>query len=202
MIEIEKRGFLTNDLRAFLRSKAKKIKEYYQMNLFCENSGSPGIVYQGKMHTMAIVLKRIDNQTQAYVNLKGGDLGKTARRESKFDFDPNNLEDLVRIFGVLGINGFCPRYYKRTDYEYDGMEISTKEDGLLADHFEVEIQVENQELVREAEIKMNDFFEQLGLKYFGKEEYEKLLLDIYNANPPEKYELIDWKVFADLVGRK
>jgi len=191
MIELEKRGYLTVEFKRWLDENARLIDRYHQMNIFCENTADSAVVFGDKKYTMSIVLSRRESGLSGLVKMKKGDMGAASRQEYQFDFDPNDADSLLGILETLGIIGYCPRYYLRTDYQWGDFEISVKENGLLADHFEVELTVGEENMVADGLKKMEGFFDERGLKIFTKEEYEKVLRQIFEDNPPVKWGEID-----------
>lgn len=191
MIEIEQRGYLTPEFKNWLEANSEKVDEYDQVNIFCQETSDVDYVFEKKKYTMSVVLTRRGDRVTGKAKVKKGDYGAVSRQEYEFDFDPKDTSDLLGVLETLGINGYCPREYHRTDYKYGDFEISTKENGLLADHFEVEMVVEDESKVEEGKKLMGRFFAERGVKIFEKEEYELLLRKIFEENPPVSWEEIE-----------
>lgn len=96
------------------------------------------------------------------------------------------------MFGV--VNG-CPRFYYREDYKYKDLTISIKNQGLLTDHFEVEIELEDESKKSEAEIQIEDFISEMNLVLWTEDEYKVLIKKVFEENPPISFEEIDLTVF-------
>ncbi|MBU0648459.1 hypothetical protein KJ855_04750 [Patescibacteria group bacterium] len=195
MIEIEQRGYLTKEFKDWLDGNAEKIDEYDQVNIFCQETSDVDYVFDKKKYTMSVVLTKRGDRVLGKAKVKKGDYGAVSRQEYEFDFDPKDTPDLLGVLETLGINGYCPREYHRTDYKYGNFEISAKENGLLADHFEVEMQVEDESKVGEGKKMMDKFFAERGVKIFKKNEYELLLRKIFEDNPPVQWDQISLDKF-------
>ncbi|MFA4930966.1 MAG: hypothetical protein WC570_03835 [Patescibacteria group bacterium] len=195
MIEIEQRGYLTVDFKNWLEGNAEKVDEYEQINVFCESDQDSVAGFVDKKYTMSVVLTKRKGVVTGEAKMKKGDIGADSRQEYRFDFDPDDIDSLLGILETLGITGYCPRYYQRTDYKYRGFDISLKENGLLADHFEIELGVGDELKVEEGKEAMNDFILERGLQILAKDEYESILQKIYKDNPPVPWEEIDLSRF-------
>lgn len=195
MIEIEQRGYLSESFKGWLEGNAEKVDEYEQLNVFCESDQDSVEGFVDKKYTMSVVLTKRHGVVTGEAKMKKGDIGAASRQEYQFDFDPDDIDSLLGILETLGVTGYCLRYYQRTDYKYREFDISLKENGLLADHYEIETGVSDESKVEEGKKIMNQFIQERGLNILGKDEYEPILQQIYKDNPPVKWEEIDLSRF-------
>ncbi len=197
MIEIEKRGPLTKqqfqDFQKFLSENAMLIGKYNQVGIFTTFKNE-----QNKNQiNISISQNLIENSTTTRLKAKLGDLKDTARQELSLPFELKNINsifDFLRMFGV--VNG-CPRFYYREDYKYKDLTISIKNQGLLTDHFEVEIELDDESAKLQAEKQIEDFITEIKLVLWTEDEYKALITKVFEENPPVDFDTIDLSMLKE-----
>lgn len=195
MIEIEKRGPLTKkqyvELQKFLISNAKLTGKYNQIGIFStfKNERNKNQI------NISISQDILGKQTRAKLKAKLGDLKSTARKEISIPFDIKEIQSIFDFLEVFGVKDGCPRFYYREDYVYNGITVSIKNGGLLEDHFETEVEVENEFAKDEAELKLIEFTKELGIEIWEEDTYQSLIKKVFDENPPIDFAKIDLSIF-------
>lgn len=197
MIEVEKRGKLSQNeligLKSFLSRKGKLLKKLKQLNIFIEfDSPFLGDIGNTKASiNISLSNEILKKQTTGRLKVKGGNMQSSSRTEVSIPFDIKDINEIYKFLSVFNINRGCPRFYYREDYEYNGITISIKEQGLAPDHFEAEIEIEDIKDREYAEERINEFTKSLNLQFYTDEEYKSIMLNIFKENPPIDFSDID-----------
>ncbi len=195
MIEIEKRGPLLEEqfqeFQKFLSKNSQLLGKYNQLGIFTTFKND-----QNKNQINISISQNLsENSTTARLKAKLGDLKDTARQELSLPFDLKNIDsifDFLRMFGV--VNG-CPRFYYREDYKYKNFTISLKNQGLLQDHYEIEIELEDESQRNKAEDQIEEFISEMNLVLWTEDEYKVLIKKVFDENPPIDFDKIDLSIF-------
>lgn len=198
MIEVEKRGlFKSKEEKSkfleFLARKASLKSQSKQLSIFIE-SDSPFLGnLQDAKASIAIALTKnsLNDEESGVLKAKFGKKESNSRKEVAIPFIVKEVQQIYDFLSIFHITTGAPRYYKRTDYEYEGFLISIKEDGLAPDHFEIEKEVGDQAEVEDAIVQMQDFVDDFGLEFLTDADYKNLMIKIFNENPPIPLENIN-----------
>lgn len=164
-IEVEIRGYLTNEdytrLNDFL-SKTGTLKSKRE-RIFIDYSSSL------EDRTKDIRIRETNGVSEIMIKL-GNWGGSESREELSVTTGEKSFESLVRIFGELGHTKgtFCVR--NSIVYDYNGVEFALVEVPNHSYYFEAEILTDIDHSV-EADAKLRQVCESLGLKVFNKDEF-------------------------------
>ena len=201
MIEVELRGPLTAANRkkvlAAVSRLGKKVREVNQLTIFCDTQGPQFGNFSNPKLRLAIQLSQeVPNKNlRLALKVKSGHWAKVSRQETVLDLYPSSLSKVYLILESLGINSGCPRFYHRLDFVIDGVDLSIKDSGLAPDHWEAELAVDKEELVPDAKKRLRNLIDKLRLTVWSENEYQRLLTNIYQKNPPIAFSEVDMSLY-------
>lgn len=201
MIEVEFRGPLTAPRRKKVLSAishiGKKIREVDQLTIFCDTQSEHfGNFYDPKLRLAIQLSKELPKgDRRLALKVKGGHWGKASRQETVLDLDPNSLAKAYRFLESLGIIAGCPRFYHRLDFAIGDINLSLKDSGLAPDHWEIELEVDKENVVPAAKKRLNNLINKLDLTAWTEDEYRKIITKIYQENPPILFTQVDTRLY-------
>lgn len=200
MLEVEKRGAINQDkikaLREFLQTNGKLKSKLKQLNIFIEFDNAFLGTLENTKHSINVSFsKNIDtSEIVSKLKTKSGLMYSGVRNEISISFDYHNKSSIFDFLSVFGISKGCPRYYYREDYKFNNLNITLKEKGLAPDHFEIDMEIDSTENVTFAESQIKEFLEQHNLIAYSDEEYKRIMLKVFNENPPIPFSDISFEV--------
>lgn len=167
MLEIEKRGFLTeekyNELLIFLNKNGE--------SLGADDKDAVYYIYPDKL------LKVVNNisKQNAKVSLKMNKIGEgSAFPETEVFFDQKDFEKMKYILDTIAKpEKVMDGIQKRKNFEYKGCEIAIKWSEAWGFHFEIEKMVSEQSEVKKAEKELHNVADELGIKILTDEELKE-----------------------------
>jgi predicted adenylyl cyclase CyaB len=167
MLEIEKRGFLTEE------------KYNWLLDFLGENGKDLGmddkeVVYYIYPDKLFKVVNNISKQN-AKVSLKMNKIGEGSTfPEDEVFFDQKDFEKMKYIFDTIAKpERVMDGIQKRKNFEYKGCEIAIKWSEAWGFHFEIEKMVNEQSEVEKAEKELHDIADELGIKILTEEELKE-----------------------------
>jgi adenylate cyclase class IV len=184
MIEIEKRGPLNptqyKTLQQFLKDKGEQVLRCNQVGIFTTYKNG-----EVKNQINISITQDLDiNTTKARLKAKLGDLKDSARKEISIPFDIKDIDSIYDMLRMFGVTNGCPRYYYREDYRYKNFNISIKSKGLLEDHYEIEVELDDNGDKDAATKEILEFLSSQNLSYWEEDEYKVTIKRIFEENPP------------------
>lgn len=187
MLEIEKRGFLTEEkynwLLDFLGKNGK--------DLGIDDKDVVYYIYPDKL------LKVVNNLSKqnAKVALKMSKIGEgSAFPETEVFFDQKDFEKMKYILDIVAKpEKVMGGIQKRKNFEYKGCEFAIKWSEAWAFHFEIEKMVSEQSEVKKAEKELHNVTDELGIKILTDEELKEF------AKKAEKNSITEAKSFLGKI---
>lgn len=167
MLEIEKRGFLTeekyNELLIFLGKDGKSL-----------GADDKEVVYYIYPDKLLKVVNNISKQN-AKVSLKMSKVGEgSAFPETEVFFDQKDFEKMKYIFDTIAKpEKVMGGIQKRKNFEYEDCEVAIKWSEVWGFHFEIEKMVSEQSEVEKAEKELHGVANGLGIKILTDEELKE-----------------------------
>ena len=164
MLEIEKRGFLTeekyNELLNFLEKKGTSL-----------GMDDKEVVYYIYPDKLLKVVNNISKQNSK-VSLKTSKVGEgSAFPENEVFFDQKDFEKMKYIFDTIAKpEKIMDGIQKRRNFEYNGCELAIKWSETWGFHFEIEKMVSNHGEVEKAEKELHNVADELGIKILTDKE--------------------------------
>ena len=173
--ELEFRGPLTSakfhELKRRLNRLSKKQKKLDRLTMMYF---PPGFARATLFKSMMDVRLRINNGMPELV-MKRGHHDSPSRSEFTMQIGQASFFDAVEFLSFLGFRrGFLQRQSKFL-YEYKGMEIDLGYIEHFGHYFEIEKVVYDKTEIEEAKSRINRICGELGLGFYGKEEYSKAI---------------------------
>jgi adenylate cyclase class IV len=167
MLEIEKRGFLTEE-------------KYNELLIFLDKNGeSLGIddkevVYYIYPDKLLKVVNNISKQN-AKVSLKMSKIGESSTfPETEIFFDQKDFEKMKYILDTVAKpEKVMSGIQKRINFEYKGCELAIKWSEAWGFHFEIEKMVNGHNEVEKAEKELHNVADELGIKILTDKELKE-----------------------------
>jgi adenylate cyclase class IV len=176
MLEIEKRGFLTeeqyHDLLEFLEKNAEDLGE--------DNKEVVYYIYPDKL------LKAVNNLSKgnAKISLKMNKIGQgSVFPETEVHFAKDDFEKMKFMLDKISHpDKVLTGTQKRKNFIYKGCELSIKWSEHWQYHFEIEIMVEDENQVEEAERQLELVADELKIKILTEEELRVFVKKLEESN--------------------
>ena len=169
MLEIEKRGFLTEE-------KYNWLLDFLQKNGDHLGADDKHVVYYIYPDKLLKVVNNISKQNSK-VSLKMNRIGEgSVFPETEAVFNHEDFEKLKFIFDTVSQpNKILSGLQKRVNFHYKGCEIAVKWSEDWGFHFEIEKMVENTSEVEKVENEINALADELGIKISTDDELKAFL---------------------------
>ncbi len=174
----------------FDESESKRLAEYLSQN--AKNLGKDDKnVYFFVLPNQLLKVAHNVSKKSAKIGLKLSKIGAgSAFEEIEFDIPIEGVSNAVRLFenldlvdGVVKIESF----QQRTNYELDGVELSLKYSEHWGHHMELEIVVDDESKVKDAEQKIKALADTLELTLMTDDELLTLTNSIQQKSRKEKF---------------
>jgi adenylate cyclase class IV len=167
MLEIEKRGFLTEE-------KYKWLHDFLDKNGKNLGEDDKDVVYYIYSDKLLKVVNNITKKT-AKVSLKMNKIGEgSVFPETEVHFDQNDFDKLKYVFDVIASpQNVKAGEQKRSNYEYKGCEISVKWSPDWSFYFEIEKMVDGPDGVEQVEKEIHSIADELGIVILTEEELKE-----------------------------
>lgn len=192
-LEIEKRGYLNTNEKAllikFLDKNALFKSTKKQLNIFCSINNDYFSEKTKIKSSLSIVIEEdiISKEIKMFLKSKFGNVEDLKREEVSINLEKTSPLEIFKFLRSLGIEEGCPRYYLRKDYTYNNLNVTIKENGLVPDHFEVE-------LIKGNNVDdIDQFINKNKLNCFSSSQYKQLLKELLINNPPVLLNEIKFK---------
>lgn len=164
--EVELRGILTK-------------KGYDEVNKFLSKNAE--ILGSDDRETIFFIIPektlkvtRKISEPEAKIALKLGNIKTGEQEEIEVSINPEDIDQVVKMFQGLGFNETQYTSQKRNNYRYKGVEIAVKHSDDWGYHFEIELIVGNENEIPEAKTRLKKVTEELKLKVMSEEEIKKM----------------------------
>ena len=173
VLEKEVRGALNKDKALEIEEYANvhnwKKHSYKQISIYCntDHIDTLGSVNDGKGR---LIIDIRDNSIK--IKIKLGNAVSFERKEYLIKCSKDSCESLAVLFHVLGVNEGYIRTFDRTDYvTEEGIQLTVKLNCLMGDHFELERNCDDKNIVNSYNIIIDD----LNLLLWTKDELAKAI---------------------------
>jgi len=167
MLEIEKRGFLSEEKYQWILSFLEK----HGKDLGADDKDVIYYIYSD------MLLKIVNNvsKSNAKISLKTNKIGEgSIFPETEIFFDQKDFEDMKYIFDAMARPENVMRgIQKRKNFEYKNCEFAIKWSEAWGFHFEVEKMVNNLDEVVQAEKELYAVADELGIEILSEDELKK-----------------------------
>jgi predicted adenylyl cyclase CyaB len=159
------------------RSRISELK-YHELLEFLLNHGKDlgennKFVYHFIFPDKLLNIVNEESKKKAKIALKLGKIGKDESfKETELPIDPKDFETAAQLFRSLGMSDVQVMDSRqiRHDFEYKGVEIAVKHSDSWGHHVELEVLVADSTDIPEAEKKISEIADELGLHIMTKEE--------------------------------
>ena len=166
MIEVELRGFLTED------EFKLKLKELQTISTSFEEDHRDTVFFMLSKATLKVT--HMKSKKQAKIAYKAGDINSTTGQdEIEISIPVEEYENTIILFQNLGFTNKQITSQIRYNLKIDNFEVSMKWSRDWGHHFEVEKMVAEPSLVNQAFVDVKEFCMQNGLKVMDTNEFEK-----------------------------
>jgi adenylate cyclase class IV len=167
MLEIEKRGFLTEE-------KYNWIIDFLGKNGKSLGTDDKDVVYYIYPDKLLKVVNNI-SKGNAKITLKMNKVGEgSVFPETEIFFDQKDFDRVKYIFDTIAKpEKVMVGIQKRKNFEYKGCEFAIKWSEAWGFHFEIEKVVSEKSEVEEAEKKLHNIANELGIKILTEEELKE-----------------------------
>ena len=164
MLEIEKRGFLTEE-------QYKNLLDFLQENGEDLGEDNKDVVYYGFSDKILKVVNNI-SKGNAKISLKLNKLGQgSVFPETEVHFAQDDFKKMKLIIEKITVPDLAMSgTQKRRNFNYKGCELSVKWSEEWKYHFEIEKLIDSEDRVAEAEKQLELVAEELGLKIMTEQE--------------------------------
>ncbi len=131
------------------------------------------------------LLKVVENvsKNNAKVSLKLQEVGDgTGKEEFEYIIPTESVKTAKDVFQNLGFTERIDSYQKRHNFIYKGIEFAVKYSKDWSYHMEMEILIDGEDERVDAEKKIQQVAEELGIKLMSDEEQKKLVEEIRKNN--------------------
>jgi predicted adenylyl cyclase CyaB len=166
-IELEHRSLISEDkyceLLTFLGKNAKDLGE--------NDKHTFHFIFPDKLLNIVDLVSK----KQSKIALKLGKIGQGSNfGEIEVPIDPKDFEQTVLLFKSLGFTEVIESNQKRHDYEYKGVELAIKYSKEWQYHVELEILLQDETGIPEAEKKIYAVAQELGIQIMTQEELQQI----------------------------
>ena len=166
-IEVELRSLIDErkffDLKFFLAENGKDLGE--------DNKDTYFFLFSDKLFKITNNITK--NNAKITLKLQKIGLGSDFE-EIEVQFPCEDVEKVIRIFGILGFKDYQYSYQSRNNYLYKNIEFAIKYTVSWGFHCEMEIMVNSKDCVPEAIKQMTLVASELGLKIISDKELKEL----------------------------
>ncbi len=132
------------------------------------------------------LLKVVKNvsKNNAKVSLKLQEVGDgTGKEEFEYVIPIESVDTAKEVFERLGFTERIDSYQKRRNFVYEGIEFAVKYSKNWGYHVEMEILIDRESEREDAESKIEQIADELGIKLMSDAEQKKLVEKIRRNNP-------------------
>lgn len=145
------------------------------------------------------LLKLVNNisTNSAKVSLKMNRIGQgNDFEEYEFKFNPKDIDVADKIFRTIAKQDYEYQFAfnQRDNFVYNGVEIALKYSNTWGYHAELEILVDDQECVQEAESAIHTVAQELGLTILSQDKLKQLTSEIDENYRQHKYSKDDFVI--------
>ena len=171
-IEVEVRAVFNeakyNDLKVFLDQNAKDLGQ-----------DDKDVYFYLLPNKVVKVVNNISKQTAKIVmKLNRVGKGRNEAEEIEIAISPSDFDKAVKFFSELTFDEVQHSFQKRQNYLFDNVELALKYSDSWGYHLELEIMIDDESKQKEAEIKLSQVAQKLGVKIMNEEEQKNFAANI------------------------
>jgi adenylate cyclase class 2 len=157
---------------------AVKTKKEFQEDIYFN---SPIVDFAQTDEALRIRTTKEDEDTKIFITYKGPKIDKSSKTRKEIEMEIEDSEKCADIFKQIGFKQVRAVRKNRQYYTYKNFEISLDDVEGLEPYMEIEIGLEDGEDYSEAQNKIFELFEKLGItEGFERTSYLELLENLYN----------------------